>query len=173
MGSWWDSLEAVSRFNTRLQWVGAGLTILAAMSGVMIIVVGTRMETLKDRRTADRRLTPEQRAGIKQALEANPVKGRMVIVSMDGNAESYRYAADFVEVLEDAGWTSRVRPILRLSEGPPPTGVILAMENPQAIPEYVNPLFKAIKNAGVPVEAQTVNRLVENEPITLVIAFKP
>jgi hypothetical protein len=92
---------------------------------------------------------------------------------MIGSTESHRYAKDLEEVLNEAGWTSRVQPILRISEGAPPTGLILAMENPQAIPSYVNLLFKTLENSRVPVEAQTAPKLIPDEPITLVVGYKP
>ena len=92
---------------------------------------------------------------------------------MTDSIESYRYASDFAEILLEAGWEVRTQPILRLSEGEPPTGVILVMENPQAIPAWVNPLFKAIEGAGVKIEAQTAPQVVDNSPISLVIAYKP
>lgn len=122
-------------------------------------------------RTAPRRLTEAQRASIKRELQATP-KGTLVIIPMLDSPETHRYALDFAEVLRDAGWDSRVQPILWIGDSPI-TGVILAMENPQAIPPWVNPLFKAIETAGVKIEAQTVRQLVDGAPISLVVAYKP
>lgn len=196
MLSWWDSLEAVTNVTWWLRWIGASLTIAGGLCVIATLAGSKRVETLKNKRDVlkqeegeskekalrarleaaeerqrDRRLTDEQRILIKQALQASP-KGRIVIISMTDSTESHRYATDFDEVLREAGWTSRVQPILRLSEGPPPTGLILAMENPQAIPPYINPLFKALKNANVPAEAQTAPKLIQDEPITLVVGYK-
>ena len=123
-------------------------------------------------RTAPRRLTEGQRVTLRTELQASP-KGRIVILSMTDSPETHRYAMDFEEVLKQVGWDCRMQPILRLSEGQPPTGVILAMENPLAVPDWVNPLAHALKKAGVKMEAQTVPQLVDNAPISLVVGYKP
>jgi len=171
MSSWWNSLETVTVLTWWLRWVGAGLTVIGALFVIATLATSKRAETLRDRRSADRRLTDEQRAVIKRALGASP-KGRIVVISMTDSTESHRYAVDFAEVLLESGWETRIQPILRLSEGAPPTGIILAMENPKAIPDFINPLFKAIEAAGVPIEAQTAPKLIHDEPITLVVGYK-
>jgi hypothetical protein len=178
MPAWWDSIDAITSVNVIARWGAGLLAIVAALCGLVVLASGLRLDKLKaERDTAiaerqkDRRLTDGQRAGIKQGLEGT--KGRIVIISMTDSIESHRYAKDLEEVLTGAGWTTRIQPILRISEGEPPTGLILAMENPQAIPSYINPLFKALENAGVPIEAQTAPKLIHDEPITLVVAYKP
>jgi hypothetical protein len=171
MPAWWNSLEAVTALTWWLRWIGAGLTIIGGLCVVATLVTSKRAETLRERRSADRRLTGEQRAAIKAALKASP-KGRIAVISMTDSIESYKYASDFAEVLVESGWEVRLQPILRLSEGEPPTGLILVMENPQAVPDWVNPLFKAIEGAGVKIEAQTAPQLIDNAPISLVIAYK-
>ena len=186
MGSWWNSLESVTKVKEALELTALVAALVTALAALGIFVVGRKVSALQsvqdntlqerlkvaEERQRDRRLTDGQRILIKRALEATP-NGRIVVISMTNSPEAHRYAEDFDEVLRDVGWTSRVQPIVRLGEGPPPTGIILAMENPRAIPPYINPLFEAIRNAGVSIEAQTAPRLVENEPITLVVGFKP
>jgi hypothetical protein len=171
MPAWWNSFEAVTALTWWLRWIGAGLTIIGGLCVVATLVTSKQAETLRDKHGADRRLTDEQRAMLKQALADSP-KGRIVVISMTDSRESYRYASDFAEVLIEAGWEVRMQPILRISEGEPPTGLILAMENPQAVPAWVNPLFRAIEGAGIKIEAQTAPQLVDNAPISLVIAYK-
>ncbi len=186
--STWSSLETLTRLKEGLELTVLVAGFITAVAAVGIWIVGQRLTTLQaakdaelrgrvsaaEERQKDRRLTDEQRAAIKRGLEATP-KGRIVIVSMATSPETNRYALDFDEVLRDAGWTSHIQAITWLPNtgAAPPTGLILAMENPRAIPPYINPLFKAIENAGVPVKAQTAPRLVQDESITLVVAFKP
>lgn len=179
MATWWDSIDAVTSVNIAARWAAGILAITAALCGLLVLASGLRLDRLKaardkakEDRQKDRRLTEEQRAAIKSELEGTP-KGRIIIISMTDSTESHRCAKDLEEVLNEAGWTSRVQPILRISEGAPPTGLILAMENPQAIPPYINLLFKILENAQVPVEAQTAPKLIHDEPLTLVVGYKP
>jgi hypothetical protein len=178
MPAWWDSIDGVTSVSVFARWAAGILGITAALFGLLALASSLKLDKLKAERDKaiaerqkDRRLTDAQRAGIKKGLEGT--KGRIIIISMTDSIESHRYAKDFEEVLTEAGWTTKIQPILRISEGEPPTGLILAMENPQAIPSYINTLFKALENAGVPIEAQTAPKLIKDEPITLVVAYKP
>jgi hypothetical protein len=83
-------------------------------------------------RLKPRRLTGDQREKIARVLLANP-RGKFVVVSMTSSDESYRYAADFDEVLKQCGWTSSIIPIQELG-GAPSVGVFLEIANPAATP---------------------------------------
>lgn len=49
MQSWWDSIEAVSKFSALMFWLGVAFTLFAAVSGVLSFVANNRKETLKER----------------------------------------------------------------------------------------------------------------------------
>ena len=68
MPAWWNSLESVTALTWWLRWIGAGLTIAGGLCVIATLVTSKRGETLRDRRSADRRLTSDQKAAIKTAL---------------------------------------------------------------------------------------------------------
>lgn len=121
-------------------------------------------------RMRHRRLTGDQREKIAHILLANP-KGKIVVTSMAGNDESYRYASDFDEVFRQCGWTSRVQDITEMG-GAPSIGVFLEMADPSAAPPYTNTLYMALKGADIQVQLLST-KTVLYEPINLKIGYKP
>jgi len=47
MWSWWDSLEAVTKFNLWMQWLTGVFTVFAAVFGILILFSGNRMGKLQ------------------------------------------------------------------------------------------------------------------------------
>ena len=70
MWSWWNSLEAVSKFNNWMVWIAAILAILAAICGVLIIVSGNRKDELKTKQDEQiKEQTEEREAELRSRVE--------------------------------------------------------------------------------------------------------
>lgn len=70
MFSWWDSLEAVAKFNLWMQWLAAILAILAGLCGVLILVSGSRIDALRAKQNSQAKEQSEAReAELQRRLE--------------------------------------------------------------------------------------------------------
>lgn len=101
------------------------------------------------RSTAQRRLTPEQKRGLVQAL--SPMCSSLPMISVtasNGNQEAQRYALDFVDALRGGGCKSDLSlPIPGLT--PDVTGVLIGVRDLNSIDPAALALKKAILDAGV------------------------
>lgn len=126
MPSWWDSLEAVTRFNILMQWLAASLAIFAGIAGVLILVSGSRLSELQGKqaeakeaeaarallelqeRTKPRTLSPEQRARLVEVFKARRGGAgfgpEISVRHVPGNNDSRDFALQLVEVFREADW---------------------------------------------------------------------
>jgi hypothetical protein len=97
----WDSIQTLSM----LQSVGAwSLAILIGLSFILTvgaIIVGNRLEALKEQAKAPRRSSSAQKVKILMALPKDP--HNVTITCTMGDGESFDYASDFIDVMKEAG----------------------------------------------------------------------
>ena len=121
MPSWWDSLEIVSKFNVALQWIAATLAILAGLFGALILVSGSRLSELQNKRDEakeaefkgrleaaeekgkDRHLTAVQRARLIEILRTGQ-KGKVWVNSLSDHSESKQFAEELASAIKEGGW---------------------------------------------------------------------
>ncbi len=121
MQSWWDSIEAVSKFGGLMFWLGVVFTLFAAASGVLSFVAGNRKEALKERqdevaraqgaqtleelkeRTAPRRMNEQQQEQFLSIVKAGG-RGRVVLSCVLRDSESADFARQIGALLSKAGW---------------------------------------------------------------------
>lgn len=131
MPTWWDSLEAVSRFSLAVKWIAALGAIVGATCGVLVLVSTKRVDALREardsrirheateterelrerlaaaeKRQEDRHVTPEQHQCIIDHFTKNPIpdKGFVIILCVLGDKEGFAFAADLRSALGDAGF---------------------------------------------------------------------
>ena len=69
---WWNSVEELSRWSTRLGWTAVMLTAIAVVTGTLGMIVSGRISTLQ----ADRALTPSSvTAGSTDSKSCQKTKG--------------------------------------------------------------------------------------------------
>jgi hypothetical protein len=139
MLSWWDSFEAVSRFNTAMAWTGGIFALIAGLCGLLLIASGNRKDELKAKQEEgarqqvearekemrerlddnERRLGPRilDHTKFLESLKGKP-RGKVEILYQPDNSEAYAFALQIRRWLgegangDGAGWNvSPLKPI--------------------------------------------------------------
>jgi len=128
MPAWWNSLETVSSLTWYLRWIGACLTIFGGLCVVATLATSKRAETLREKRDADRHLSPEQRQSLIKKIGELPDKEKCALVSVVGDDEGFRFGIELEVALREAGVNcAGVEPALFST--PPRGGVFVATSN--------------------------------------------
>ena len=188
MFTWWDSLEAVTRFNTAVQWLAAILAILAGIFGVLILVSGSRVSELQNKQaeakevefksrleTAEtkqqpRSFTAEQQELFIKTLASAP-KGVIDIEAPSDDAEAGSFANQIVKVLEAAGWKINGFARSQFPDGANPKGISIGIMAEEQRPQ-ADALTKAFESVGMPVKS-SFSQNSPAPPLVIVIGSKP
>ena len=177
MPAWWDSLEMVASVTWYLRWIGAGLTILGALCVVATLATSKRTETLREKRAADRHLTPEQRAKLVGILNQG-VKGEIAIQCVIANIESCNFAEEINAALRESGWTTAgVSQTLTFGKDQTgrsvaPTGLIILVADPSYVPIRTTTLEQALTEIGLPPRVDPLMGAT-SEHVGLLVGVKP
>jgi hypothetical protein len=127
--------------------VGAGRSRIANAVAVVLVLIGAGLSVLGSRMSSSRRLGPEQRLILLQALgRVTPIEVR---VSAVDERDSIRYARELRNVMTEARWP--VTGVFKHESPHDATGVTLAVRNVVAPPEQAIVLMNTLRRIGVPV----------------------
>jgi hypothetical protein len=194
MPSWWDSLEAVSKFNSLMSWTAGVLGVLAAICGVLIIISGNRKDELKDLRDAQvkeqadkreeelrtrvvaaeeakrpRELTPEQKNKLLVMLKESP-KGHVDLRAPLSDDEAAMFALKLRAVLVEAGWETSNSAIRTANIGA--RGLYVEIFGTTISPPHADALLKALNAIGL----HTTKRIIARDTkgrIGILVGSKP
>ena len=97
-----NSMDDLITASAVIRWSLIGSAVITLVLTITLMLVSSRLEGLRRQQALPRRLTPEQKLKLLNALPRKPHKVR--VYCMLGDAESCTYAADFIEVLKQANW---------------------------------------------------------------------
>ncbi len=168
MTGWWNSVDAVGKFNTWMQVAIVIFGVLAAVATALTIIAAKRISELQaaeatqlrlrlatTERTAavthqqliPRVLTQVQMTRLTEVLGRSPAKARIPVIATESQ-ETRALASQVVRVLAAAGWNTEPDPG---TASPAWTGIILTVENSNQIPPTATLLANELRNEGLAV----------------------
>jgi uncharacterized iron-regulated membrane protein len=177
--AWWDSLECIARIHFWLNIVVVVSTVIAALAGVVVLIISTRMATLQAAREAalqtqitavsPRTLTPTQREQLVTALRAGP-SGPVLCSVPVGDAEALSFAGALHAAVTEAGWPTA--PIAVENYIVSILGLRLEVLSVQDAPDHTLAFQKAMDSIAIDARAYETPGLGP-EVIQLVVGHKP
>jgi len=164
MLAWWDSLDAVYRFNTIMQVAILTFGVLTATAGIMSFFATRRIDALQaesneklqkrlsdaEHKLSGRHLSDEDRAALVSNL-LRFAKQAVDISATTSDAEAFTFATEIATTLKDAGWQV-IGPDTRLLIGLPTTqGVTLTVDDANEAPIRAVELHRAMRSLGITV----------------------
>ena len=172
MWSWWDSIDAVSKFNAWTQYAIAVFGILTAVAIVASAVAGKRISVLQaakeellqqrlkaaedaaeaarsgvkqfEQRQQPRFLTPAQDELFLEVLRKAP-PGTVEFNYIAADPEAEAFAKHLLSLLRIAGWTIHVSALISPDI---PVGIQLEVQSVETAPPYAAALQQALKAVG-------------------------
>jgi len=191
MPSWWNSLDAVTRFNN---WMQVALAVFAVFTAVAIILNVlsankiSSLQAIEENRLKDqledameaarkqaervqeleekqkpRHITPEQSQTILARL--SKFQGEINIRNVVGDSEAQALSVQLYQILDGAGWKVRHEGQAAQSV----SGVRLRVGSVENPPPYTAPLVDALQAVGI--DVLVYER--QGNPITLIVGNKP
>lgn len=97
-------------------------------------------------RQKPRHLTSEQKSELVRLLRLIP-KGPISFESIDGEPETYAFAAELSDAFIEAGWNASIMRINSII--PPPIGLHILVRSRRAVPPHGNPVARALMAIGL------------------------
>lgn len=145
--------------------VGAGRSRIANAVAVVLVLMGAGLSVLGSRMSSSRRLGPEQRLILLQALgRVTPIEVR---VSAVDERDSIRYARELRNVMTEARWP--VTGVFRHQSAGNGTGVVLAVRNVVAPPGEAITLMNTLRRVGVPATWEHRPELADDHVIEVLV----
>jgi len=144
MPAWWNSLETVTALTWWLRWIAAGFTIAGGFCVIATLATSKRLDTLREKRDADRHLTASQRAALIEAVKGS--QGTFDIWRGDNSNETTDFAEELRTALVEAGW--QYGTLFKMASRTGPRGLAVIPQSPDTPRALV--LQKALKEIGFP-----------------------
>lgn len=121
-----------------------------------------------------RTVTSDQRRAFIDATKDLP-KGRLFVIAVMGDTESYKYAEAINEMLFAAGYEPTKQVSTVGSFGGPTTGITAGIESEDNKPTFAEPLILALQGAGFPVQPIIVSGAASRGPeyVHITVGSKP
>lgn len=157
MGTWWNSIDAVSKFSTNMQILAWVLGIITTIVAVIAGVSAKHLNTLKniDKRLENteshlgqRSLTTLQEQELQLLLKQNDLKVRIPIICPAGSSEACNFGHQLSNVIIKAGWDTEPETGTAL---PAWHGLILTVEDNNHPPLSATLLATQLQKYGFPV----------------------
>jgi len=104
---------------------------------------------LKKRAQPRRLSTDQETLFLKLAAAITPKKGVVEVVWQSFDPESQSFGGQLHELLKKAGFSAKIAPYLQPGDIPVIVGVMLRIRDPKNPPSILQPLAKALRDAGV------------------------
>lgn len=196
--SWWDSVEALRRFNTGANYAIAVFGVLTAVATIVSIRFSNRIDELltvqeqslanrleqtestlestrqeleeTKQRQQPRALTADQRQQLVVALGTASPKGRVEVIAVLGDGEAHAFAMALLFALQEAGWPADGVSDAIYTDAPVAVAVVVQSANQP--PPHAVPLQRALRAAGI----EAHGRLEVSKPpgtVELLVGRKP
>lgn len=183
--------DELQKLASLVRWIGWGIVLVGACVSFFshfiadMIVTNGRVDKVKtEKRFTDtaevlaetkaktlthddilsyRTVTSDQRKAFIEATKDLP-KGRLFVIAVQGDTESYKYAEAITEMLFAAGYEPTEKPATVLPLSEPITRMTAGIESEENMPAFAEPLILALQGAGFPVQPIIVRGAASRGP---------